>query len=143
MTPWTVAHQAPLSMGFPRQDYWSGLPSPLQGVFPAQGSNPRLLHWQGILEAPGARSNSTHRDSGADGRGHTAAMELVAVAAAMVTSLSPDVSYPVFGPSNNSVKLPTTHLLWTRKQRGKCLATRPAEYDCPLAPSSWGALMFP
>ena len=28
MTPWTVAHQAPLSMGFPRQEYWSGLPFP-------------------------------------------------------------------------------------------------------------------
>ena len=27
-TPWTVAHQAPLSVGFSRQDYWSGLPSP-------------------------------------------------------------------------------------------------------------------
>ena len=26
MTPWSVAHQAPLSMGFPRQEYWSGLP---------------------------------------------------------------------------------------------------------------------
>ena len=28
-TPWTVAHQAPLSMGFSRQEYWSGLPFPL------------------------------------------------------------------------------------------------------------------
>ena len=27
-TPWTVAHQTPLSMGFPRQEYWSGLPFP-------------------------------------------------------------------------------------------------------------------
>ena len=27
LTPWTVAHQAPLSMGFPRHEYWSGLPS--------------------------------------------------------------------------------------------------------------------
>ena len=27
-TLWTVAHQAPLSMGFPRQEYWSGLPCP-------------------------------------------------------------------------------------------------------------------
>ena len=27
-TPWTVAHQAPLSMGFSRQEYWSGLPFP-------------------------------------------------------------------------------------------------------------------
>jgi len=28
VTPWTVAHQAPLSVGFPRQEYWSGLPFP-------------------------------------------------------------------------------------------------------------------
>ena len=27
-TPWTAAHQAPLSMGFSRQEYWSGVPSP-------------------------------------------------------------------------------------------------------------------
>ena len=31
VTPWTVAHQAPLSMGFPRQEYWSGLPFPSPG----------------------------------------------------------------------------------------------------------------
>ena len=36
-TPWTVAHQAPPSMGFPRQEYWSGLPF-LQGIFPSQKS---------------------------------------------------------------------------------------------------------
>ena len=44
-----VAHQAPLSMRFPRQEYWSGLPSLLQGIFTTQGSNPRLLcllQWQ-------------------------------------------------------------------------------------------------
>jgi len=35
--------QAPLSMGFCKQDYWSGLPRPPSGVFPTQGSNPRLL----------------------------------------------------------------------------------------------------
>ena len=28
VAPWTVTHEAPLSMGFPRQEYWSGLPSP-------------------------------------------------------------------------------------------------------------------
>ena len=33
-TPWTVAHQAPLSMGFSRQKYWSGLPFPLPGDLP-------------------------------------------------------------------------------------------------------------
>ena len=36
---------APLSMGFPRQEYWRGLPfPPLQGIFPTQGLNPRLWH---------------------------------------------------------------------------------------------------
>ena len=53
-TAWTVAHQAPLSMGFSRQEYWSGLPCLLQGIFPTQGSNLHLLcllHWQeGSLE---------------------------------------------------------------------------------------------
>ena len=33
-TLWTVAHQAPLSMGFSRQEYWSGLPFPASGDFP-------------------------------------------------------------------------------------------------------------
>ena len=31
VTPWTVAHQSPLSMGFPRQEYWSGLTFPSPG----------------------------------------------------------------------------------------------------------------
>ena len=34
VTPWTVAQQAPLSMGFSRQEYWSGLPFPLPGDLP-------------------------------------------------------------------------------------------------------------
>ena len=36
-TLWTVAHQAPLSMGFSRQEYWSGLPCPPPGVVPDPG----------------------------------------------------------------------------------------------------------
>ena len=36
-TPWTVACQAPLSMGFPRQEYWSGLPFPSPGDLPEPG----------------------------------------------------------------------------------------------------------
>ena len=36
VTPWTVAHQAPLSMEFSRQEYWSGLPFPSPGIFPTQ-----------------------------------------------------------------------------------------------------------
>ena len=34
VTPWTAAHQAPLSMGFSRQEYWSGLPFPSPGDLP-------------------------------------------------------------------------------------------------------------
>ena len=45
-TQWTIACQASLSMGFYRQEYWSGLPCPLQGIFLTQGWNPCLLLWQ-------------------------------------------------------------------------------------------------
>ena len=48
-TPWTIACQAPLSVGFSRKEYWSGLPFPPPGDLPDQGWNPRLLcllHWQ-------------------------------------------------------------------------------------------------
>ena len=45
-TPWTVAHQAHLSMGFSRQEYWNGLLFLLQDIFLIQGSNLRLMHWQ-------------------------------------------------------------------------------------------------
>ena len=44
-----IAPQAPLSMGFPRQEYWSGLSFPTPGALPIQESNVsllRLLHWQ-------------------------------------------------------------------------------------------------
>ena len=39
--PWTVAHQASLSMGFSRQEYWSGLPFPSPGDLPDAGIEPR------------------------------------------------------------------------------------------------------
>ena len=64
-TPWTVAHQAPLSTEFCRQEYWSGLPARLQGIFLTQGSNQGLLHWQPgslPLVPPGK-----HRTGGQDG----------------------------------------------------------------------------
>ena len=46
VTPWTVAHQSPLSMRFSRQENWSVLPFPPPEDLPDQGSNPCLLHWQ-------------------------------------------------------------------------------------------------
>ena len=40
MTPWTVAYQAALSMGFSRQEYWSGLAFPSPGELPNPGIEP-------------------------------------------------------------------------------------------------------
>ena len=46
MTPWTVAHQVPLSMGFLRQEYWSGQPFPSPGDLPDPGIKPGPLALQ-------------------------------------------------------------------------------------------------
>ena len=40
MIPWTVAHQAPLPMGFPKQEFWRGLPFPSPGDLPDTGIEP-------------------------------------------------------------------------------------------------------
>ena len=41
VAPWTAAHQAPPSMGFSRQEYWSGLPFPSPGDLPDPGIEPQ------------------------------------------------------------------------------------------------------
>ena len=46
-TPWTVAYQVALSMGFSRQEYWSGLPFPSPGDLP----NPGIEPWYPALQA--------------------------------------------------------------------------------------------
>ena len=46
VTPWTVARQAPLSLGFSRQEYWSGLPFPSPGDLPDPGIKPTFPAWQ-------------------------------------------------------------------------------------------------
>ena len=43
-TPWTVAYQAPLTMEFSRQEYWSRLPCPPPEIFPVQRMNPCFPH---------------------------------------------------------------------------------------------------
>ena len=42
-TPWTVAHQGPLSIEFPRQEYWNGLPFPTLRDLPDPGTAPASL----------------------------------------------------------------------------------------------------
>ena len=56
MTPWTVARQAPLSMEFPRPEYWSGLPFPSPGDLPdpeTEPPSPALAGKFFTTEAPG------------------------------------------------------------------------------------------
>ena len=59
VTPWTVVHQVPLSVGFPRQEYWSGLPSPspealpIPGMEPASPASPALTGGFFTTEPPG------------------------------------------------------------------------------------------
>ena len=43
--PWTMAHQAPVSMGFAKQEYWSGSPCLFQGIVPTQRLNPCLSQY--------------------------------------------------------------------------------------------------
>ena len=50
--PWTAAHQSPLSMGFPRQKYWSGMPFPSSGYLPNPGIEPRSPALQAVSLSP-------------------------------------------------------------------------------------------
>ena len=50
-TPWTIALQAPLSMGFPRQEHWSGLPFPPLGDIPNPGWEPTSPAVAGVFSA--------------------------------------------------------------------------------------------
>ena len=52
-TPWTIVHQAPLSMRFPRQEYWTGLSFPSPGDLPNPGMEPELAGRFFTTEPPG------------------------------------------------------------------------------------------
>ena len=60
--PWTVVHQAPLSMGFSRQEYWSGLPFPSPGDLPNLGIKPRspTLQTDALTSAPQNRTKTNY-----------------------------------------------------------------------------------
>ena len=77
VTPWTVAYQAPPSMGFSRQEYWSGLPFPSPGDLPDPGIEPWSPAFQAdtlTSEPPGkyiiqnARLDETQAGIKTDGR---------------------------------------------------------------------------
>ena len=60
-TPWTVAYQASLSMGFSRQEYWSGLPFPSPGDLPNPGIEPRspALEADTLTSEPPGKPNTS------------------------------------------------------------------------------------
>ena len=66
-TLWTVTHQAPLSMGFSREEYWSGLSCSPPGDLPNPGieaASPRLLHWQADSLPPSHQGSPTVSHTG-------------------------------------------------------------------------------
>ena len=64
-TPWTVAYQAPPSMGFSRQEYWSGLPFPSPGDLPNPGIEPRSPTFQAdaLTSEPPGKPHTITRNS--------------------------------------------------------------------------------
>ena len=77
VTPWTLARQAPISMVFPRQEHWSGLPFLLQEIFLSQKSHLGLLNGQEDLY------------HGATGEAHAADDHLLKPTQGTVPSVSP------------------------------------------------------
>ena len=61
VTPWTVSNQVPPSMGFSRQEYWSGLPFPFPGALPNPGIKPGFpaLQADASLSEPPGKSMET------------------------------------------------------------------------------------
>ena len=59
VTPWTAVHQAPLSMGFPRLEYWSGLPFPSPGYLPNPGIELTSLVFTGRFSTTAPPGKST------------------------------------------------------------------------------------
>ena len=66
MTPWTVACQVPPSMGFSRQEYWSGLPFPSPGDLPDPGIEPRspALQADALPSEPPGKSKEVRAELG-------------------------------------------------------------------------------
>ena len=85
-TPWAVARQAPLSMGFPRQEYWSGLPFPSPGDIPDPRIEPRpsALAGRFFTTEPPGKSREDY--------GGLIIMHLLHEAGAEVRSLKPEDS---------------------------------------------------
>ena len=111
-TPWTVAGQAPLSTGFSRQEYWSGLPFPIPGdrpnlgIEPASSVSPALARWilyqRATWEAPLQRINTQNSRRHLTSRGPSWAplfCSSICSGAAINFMLSPPLPHLSSGPT--------------------------------------------
>ena len=78
-TPWTVAYQAPLSMGFSRQEYWCGLPFPSPGDLPNPGIEPGspALHTDALPSEPPGKGNPNPAHGGDREKGQKSSHRVV------------------------------------------------------------------
>ena len=123
--PWTIARQVPLSMGFPRQEYRSGLPFPSPGDFLTQGSNLDLLHWQAdslalrhqrspvqpLLQSTLERFQETVHSLPVTSNSHLSSCQFRSVAQFCPTLCDPmDCSTPGFPVHHQCLELAQTHV---------------------------------
>ena len=97
MTPCPVVHQAPLSMGFSRQEYWSGLPCPPPGDLPDSGIEPTSP------ESPALRADSLLLSQS---EGPRTLFDFISVYVLFLYCLS------LFPRSSHSVSLDVSFLRW-------------------------------
>ena len=114
VTPWTAARHAPLSMEFPREEYWSGLPFPTPGDLPNPGNlccSLRLLHWQ-VGSLPLAPPGKPKQGRGWPGRTQTLSQSWLDPLFEFIALLSLCgyiFTFPLFRLRFHS------HCLWARK----------------------------
>ena len=122
--PWTVAQQAPLSMGFSQQEYWSELSFPLPGIFLIQGSNSgilHLLHWQMdsfTTESPG-RPYIGHESRWDHQNNEYTEMTTKNW---FLQSCNTESSGRLEGPRKKQQKRLRIHDYWSRRKSGECIA---------------------
>ena len=111
-TPWTVAYQAPPSMGFSRQEYWSGLPSPSPGNLP----DPGIETWSPVLQTDALLSEPPGKPTGEAHQGISYACTYIP----FLLSLLPVALFHPFRSSQNTgvyyaiQQLPTSYQSYTQ-----------------------------
>ena len=104
VTLWTVVHQAPLSMEFSRQEYWSGLPFSPQGIFLTQGSEPRSP----ASQADSLPSESIRQSNSCKGplnvRASRAVQSLWVLGVSLITIQSHNPTQPVHTTYNQKIR---------------------------------------